>query len=90
MPTPANRHSEKAEIELNTPWCCSGTEPVAMATEGRAEEGAQALEPCHPFGASPLPELRTGTPGTFPILHMESTSNWSRQGNSDSGKALNT
>lgn len=58
MAGPANGHFGKAEIELNTPWCCSGPEPVAMATEGKAKEG-EALEPCGPLGASGLPELRT-------------------------------
>lgn len=66
MLTAANPHFGKAETDLNTPWCCSRTEPVAMATEGRAEEGrGEALEPCGPQGASSLPELRTGTPVYF-------------------------
>lgn len=90
MSNPANRHSGEVEIDLNTPWCCSGTEPVAMATEGRAEEGrgrfwSLAVPREHLYlNSAPGPRC------TFSILHMESPSNWPSQGNSDSGNALNT
>lgn len=65
MAPPANGHSGKAGIGLNTPRCCSGPEPVAMATQGGRGTG-EAVEPSGPPGTSPLPELGAETPLTFP------------------------
>lgn len=42
MASPANGHSGKAGLGLNTPRCCSEPEPVAMATvEGAGEWGGR-------------------------------------------------
>lgn len=71
MASPANGHSGKAGIGLNTPRCCSGPEPVAMATAGRAGGSGEALEPSGPPGASLLPEFRVETPCTFPTVRRE-------------------